>query len=104
MVTRVTILPATEKQVRELTRCESDDQAAEVWRQIVDDSECPEKITARGERRLGELMEGMPKSKGAMGDSRNQHAKEVRGNKNPAPTLDDCGIDKNLAKAARIFM
>jgi len=27
----VTVLPTTERQVRELTRCESDDQAVEVW-------------------------------------------------------------------------
>ncbi len=35
-VTIVTVLPSSESQVRELTRCESDDQAAEVWQQVVD--------------------------------------------------------------------
>ena len=36
--TRVPVLPSTEKQVRALSRCESDDQAAEVWQAVVEDS------------------------------------------------------------------
>ncbi len=39
--TRVPVLPTTERQVRELSRCESDDQAAEVWGKVVDAAEAP---------------------------------------------------------------
>jgi hypothetical protein len=46
MGTIVPILPSTENQVRELSRCESDDQAAEVWQQVVESADDPIKITA----------------------------------------------------------
>jgi DNA adenine methylase len=46
MGTIVPILPSTESQVRELSRCESDDQAAEVWQQVVESADDPIKITA----------------------------------------------------------
>ena len=53
----------------------------------------------RSERRLGELIAEMPKAKGG-GDQKSDH----RGAKNPSDTetLADLGIDKNLAKAARV--
>ena len=44
----------------------------------------------------------MPKAVGAKGDSRNQHTKEVRVETEPTPTLAEIGIDKHLAKAARV--
>ena len=40
-VKNLTVLPATESHVAQLTRCESDDQAAEVWQQVVDDDQAP---------------------------------------------------------------
>jgi hypothetical protein len=49
-------------------------------------------VRFRAERRLGQLITGMPKARGAA---------ETRGKKNPALTLEDIGVDKNLAKAAR---
>ena len=60
-------------------------------------------LRLRAERRLGQLIDMMPKAKGAKGNKSNQYEKEVRGNENPAPlTFDDIGVDKNLAKAARV--
>lgn len=40
------ILPATERQVRELARLESDGQAADVWQKVVDSVSGPKEITA----------------------------------------------------------
>lgn len=55
-------------------------------------------ILKRATRRLGELMAAQPKATGAKGIG-----PSLRGKKNPAmtPTLEDSGIDKNLAKRAR---
>lgn len=42
----VFVLPANEAQLRELTRCESDEQIVEVWQQVVEAEPDPKKITA----------------------------------------------------------
>jgi hypothetical protein len=34
-VENLTVLPSTERQVRNLSRCEFDDQTAEVWQQVL---------------------------------------------------------------------
>ena len=60
-------------------------------------------IRMRAERRIGELMEYQRQTlglnKGAAGLGSNQH--QVRVIEQPAPTLAEAGIDKNLADRAR---
>ena len=53
----------------------------------------------RSERRLGELMAEMPKAKGKKG--RFTGGVKSTPPVDDEPTLSDCCIDKNLAKAAR---
>jgi len=45
-LTTVSVLPNNERQVRELARLESDEQAAEVWQKVVDSVSGPKAITA----------------------------------------------------------
>src|SRR5690606_3160605 len=45
-VKNLTVLPSTESHVAALGRCESDEQAAEVWEAVVEDAPDPSKITA----------------------------------------------------------
>jgi len=56
-------------------------------------------VRKRAVRRIGELMRDGPKAKGG-GDKRSDH----RGSKNPTDpaSLADQGVDKNLAKLARV--
>lgn len=57
-------------------------------------------LKMRAERRLGELMAEHAKRFGkTTARGSNRHKKQERGSKNP--TLDEAGIDKNLAKRAR---
>src|SRR5690606_29901154 len=46
------ILPSTESHVAALSRCNSDQQAAEVWQQVVEQVEDPKKITASTIKKL----------------------------------------------------
>jgi len=48
MSTIVDILPDSEYQVRELSRCDSDDQAAEVWGKVVDSADVPPALDRAG--------------------------------------------------------
>ncbi len=62
MTTTVVVLPSSERQVRELTRCESDDQAAEVWQQVVDSKR--DNVTySLNQRHFRETCRTCPKTK-----------------------------------------
>ncbi len=59
----------------------------------------------RSERRLGELMKGMPKSKGTRSQLSGRNSSGgacVAPPEESEPTLDSLGINKNLAKSARV--
>ena len=59
-------------------------------------------LRLRAERRLGQMMARQAETTGlAKASGSNQHTKKERGIENPIP-LEKTGIDKNLAKKARI--